>query len=85
MKKELDMEFVRGQFPGLANGWAFFDNAGGTQILSRVVERMNDFLFNSNVQIGGSYEISRNAAAALRDGRKAMMQFVNANSRHLRL
>ena len=56
--KELDMEFVRSQFPGLANGWTFFDNAGGTQILARAVDRMNDFLFNMNVQTGGSYELS---------------------------
>ena len=76
--KPLDMEFVRSQFPGLENGWTFFDNAGGTQILSGVVENMNDFLFNMNVQVGGSYEISRKAAGALRSGREAMMQFVNA-------
>ena len=77
--KTLDIEFVRQQFPGLKSGWAFFDNAGGTQILSGAVERMNDFLFNMNVQIGGSYEISLKAAAALQCGREAMMQFVNAS------
>jgi cysteine desulfurase family protein (TIGR01976 family) len=74
----LDIDYARSQFPGLNNGWAFFDNAGGTQILSGVVDRMNDFLFNMNVQIGGSYDISLKAAGALRDGREAMMQFVNA-------
>ena len=75
---QLDLDYVRSQFPGLKNGWAFFDNAGGTQVLSGVVEQMNDFLFNMNVQIGGSYEVSLKAARALRAGRKAMMQFVNA-------
>ena len=77
--KELDMDFVRGQFPGLANGWTFFDNAGGTQILARAVDRINDFLFNTNVQTGGSYELSLRAAAALQAGREAMMHFVNAD------
>ena len=72
------MDFVREQFPGLQNGWAFFDNAGGTQILRRVVDRMNDFLFNRNVQTGGSYEISLKAAAALQQGREAMALLVNA-------
>jgi cysteine desulfurase family protein (TIGR01976 family) len=75
---ELDMEHVRSQFPGLANGWTFFDNAGGTQILTRVVERMNDFLYNTNVQTGGSYELSQKAAAALQAGREAMRCLVNA-------
>lgn len=75
---KLDIDFVRDQFPGLQQGWALFDNAGGTQILSRSVERMNEFLFNMNVQIGGSYELSVKAAAAMQAGREAMMQFVNA-------
>jgi len=75
----LDIEFVRQQFPGLQGGWALFDNAGGTQILSPVVERMNDFLFNMNVQTGGTYDVSLKAAAALQAGREAMKQFVNAS------
>lgn len=78
-KPQLDLEFVREQFPGLKNGWAFFDNAGGTQILRQSVERMNDFLYNANVQTGGSYEISLKAAAALQSGREAMMTLLNAS------
>ena len=65
IQTELDLEFVRRQFPGLQNGWSFMDNAGGTQIVKGAVERMNDFLFNKNVQIGGSYEVSLAAAEAL--------------------
>lgn len=76
---ELDIEYVRSQFPGLKNGWAFMDNAGGTQILAKAVEQMNDFLFNKNVQTGGSYEISLEAAAALQAGREAIATLVNAN------
>lgn len=79
MTSKLDINYSRSQFPGLQGDWAFFDNAGGTQILSGVVERMNDFLFNMNVQIGGSYEVSLKAAAAMHAGREAMMQFVNAS------
>ncbi len=78
-ENNLDIDHVRSQFPGLANGWTFFDNAGGTQILTRVVERMNDFLFNTNVQTGGSYEVSLQAAAAMQSGREAMMRLVNAS------
>ena len=81
MKTEsrLDIDFVRQQFPGLNNGWTFFDNAGGTQILSRSVDRLNDFLYNKNVQTGGSYDLSLQAAAAMQSGREAMMQLVNAS------
>jgi cysteine desulfurase family protein (TIGR01976 family) len=72
------MDRVRRQFPGLRNGWAFFDNAGGTQILSGVVDRMVDFLYNRNVQIGGSYDVSRLAQQSLQEGREAMQTLVNA-------
>jgi cysteine desulfurase family protein (TIGR01976 family) len=75
----LDLDFVRGQFPGLNNGWTLFDNAGGTQILARSVERMNDFLYNMNVQTGGSYDLSVKAAGALESGRQAMMHLTNAS------
>ena len=74
----LDLAYVRSQFPGLARGWAFFDNAGGTQILEGAVQRMNEFLFQHNVQIGGSYEISLEAAACLLAGREAVKTFLNA-------
>ena len=79
MAGSFDIDYVRSQFPGLKNGWAFFDNAGGTQVLSGVVDRINDFLFNMNVQIGGSYDISLKAAGALRNGREAMIRITSYN------
>ena len=27
----LDVQFVRSQFPALSDGWAYFDNAGGSR------------------------------------------------------
>ena len=75
---KLDIDFVRSQFPGLEHGWTFFDNAGGSQILKRAVERINTFLYDKNVQIGGSYDVSQQAAKALLDARVAAMHLVNA-------
>lgn len=76
--KALDLDYVRSQFPGLANGWTFFDNAGGSQILKGAVERINTFLYDKNVQIGGSYAVSQAAAEALYEARTAAMHLVNA-------
>lgn len=76
---KLDIDFVREHFPGLQKGWTLFDNAGGTQILTSSVERLNEFLFNMNVQTGGSYDLSLKAAEAMQAGREAMMHFVNAS------
>lgn len=78
-KKALDLSFVRSQFPGLDRGWTFFDNAGGSQILKGAIERINTFLIEKNVQIGGSYEVSQAAAAALMEARTAAMHLVNAH------
>lgn len=75
----LDLDFVRSQFPGLSRGWTFFDNAGGSQILKGALERINTFLIEKNVQIGGSYEVSQAAAAALYEARTAAMHLVNAS------
>ena len=75
----LSLEYVRSQFPGLDRGWTFFDNAGGSQILKGAVERINTFLIEKNVQIGGSYEVSQAAAAALYEARTAAMHLVNAS------
>nr|WP_272213626.1 cysteine desulfurase-like protein [Marinicella sp. W31]MDC2879587.1 cysteine desulfurase-like protein [Marinicella sp. W31] len=72
------MILVRSQFPGLKQDWTFFDNAGGSQILKGAVHRINSFLFDKNVQIGGSYEVSQSAAAALHEARTAAMHLVNA-------
>ncbi|WP_417833563.1 cysteine desulfurase-like protein [Thalassospira xiamenensis] len=77
--KQLDMDFVRSQFPGLSKGWVLFDNAGGSQILKSAVERINTFLFDKNVQIGGSYEVSQKAAEALLEARTSAMHLVNAS------
>jgi len=74
----LDDDFVRSNFPGLDRGWVFMDNAGGSQILKGAVGRIAEFLFERNVQIGGSYAISQAAAEAVAQGRRAVQMLVNA-------
>ena len=74
----LDDDFVRANFPGLDRGWVFMDNAGGSQILKGAVERITEFLFERNVQLGGSYAVSQAAADAVAQGRRAVQTLVNA-------
>ncbi|MFM7221469.1 MAG: cysteine desulfurase-like protein, partial [Nodosilinea sp.] len=54
---ELDLPYLRQQFPALERGWVFFDNAGGSQVLRGVVDRIGEFLYGSNVQLGASYAL----------------------------
>lgn len=74
----MNIDFIRSQFPGLKQGWAFFDNAGGTQIVQHSLDRITSYLEQSNVQLGGSYAVSQRAATALADARVALQVMCNA-------
>ena len=51
---ELDINFVREQFPVFQNpktsNFAFFENAGGTYVPKQVIEKLNDFMTTKKVQ-----------------------------------
>jgi len=75
----LDMNFVRDQFPGLKNEWTFMDNAGGSQILRGCVDKINQYYYSNNVQLGGSYDVSQAALKAYTQGRENIATFFNAS------
>jgi cysteine desulfurase family protein (TIGR01976 family) len=74
----LNLDFVRGHFPSLAGQWIFLDNAGGSQVLKTVGDRIADFLYHSNVQLGASYDISQVATERVTQGSAAVATFINA-------
>lgn len=74
----LDLDHVRNQFPALDGGWAFFDNAGGSQVLRPVAERICDYLLTTSVQTGASYETSRHATERLAEARARIALLFNA-------
>ena len=49
---------ARSHFPALNSGYIFADNAGGSQAAKEVVERISDYLLNTNVQLGADYSVS---------------------------
>lgn len=54
----MTIESVRAQFPALASGFAFLENAGGSQVPVHVMDRMRDLMVNGNVQTGAGYPAS---------------------------
>jgi len=66
----LDLPFVRAQFPALENGWVFFDNAGGSQVLGRVIDRVSDYMRTSSVQLGASYAPSQLAGDRMQEAQR---------------
>jgi cysteine desulfurase family protein (TIGR01976 family) len=78
LPRTLDLDFVRQQFPALAGDWVFFDNAGGSQTLETVGDRIRDYLLSSNVQLGASYEVSQKSGARVAEGTAAIAAYINA-------
>ncbi|MGF2035808.1 MAG: cysteine desulfurase-like protein [Nostoc sp. CmiVER01] len=76
----LNLDKVRQYFPALAGEWTFFDNAGGSQTLKKVVDRISEFLLSSDVQLGASYAVSQLAVERLALATRGMATFINANS-----
>jgi cysteine desulfurase family protein (TIGR01976 family) len=76
----LSLEFVRQQFPSLAGDWTFFDNAGGSQTLKRVVDRISEYLLTSDVQLGASYAVSQLASDRVAKAAQAMATLINAGT-----
>ena len=74
----LDIPVVRAQFPALAGGWTFLDNAGGSQILRRVVDRIADYLLTTNVQLGASYAVSQRAGERMQEAQRGVAELINA-------
>ncbi|RPH34456.1 MAG: cysteine desulfurase-like protein [Bacteroidales bacterium] len=76
----MDISFVRNQFPALSNNFTFMDNAGGSQVLGTVIDRIREYFLNYNVQLGASYEVSANAGKKLSDVSEKLATFINAKS-----
>lgn len=74
----LDLPRIRSEFPALASGTVFLDNAGGSQVLGRVADRIRHYLLHDNVQLGASYRASQEAGERVLGARRAVAALVNA-------
>lgn len=76
--RPLDIEKVRAEFPALAGGFVFLDNAGGSLVLRGVADRVREYLLTTSVQLGATYETSRSASERVLAARRSMAELVNA-------
>jgi cysteine desulfurase family protein (TIGR01976 family) len=74
----IDLARIRAEFPALAGDWIFLDNAGGSQVLRRVADRIHDYLLTTSVQLGASYAVSRTAAERVLAARRTIAGLINA-------
>lgn len=78
----LDIRKVRSFFPSLSSQTAFIyaDNAGGSQCSQPVIDRIVDYLSNSNVQLGASYSLSKTSMDRVGMGLETARILFNASS-----
>ncbi|CAN5887770.1 cysteine desulfurase-like protein [soil metagenome] len=74
----LNLDHIRSEFPALAGNTVFLDNAGGSQVLKRVADRIGDYLLTSSVQLGASYAASQQAGDKVLAARRAVAELINA-------
>jgi len=76
----LNLDFVRGLYPAKCWDWAFFENAGGSYVPESVIARVTDYMRESQVQPGASFEASAKAAGRIADGQRLMAEFIGADT-----
>jgi cysteine desulfurase family protein (TIGR01976 family) len=75
---DLDLDFVRGRFPGL-DDWAFFENAGGTLVPESVIGRLRAYMVETQVQPGAAFSASARAAERIAESQRLMAAMINAS------
>lgn len=74
----LDLDFVRRQFPPLANGWVMLENAGGSYVPQSVIDRVTSYMREVQIQPSWDFGPSADAAARIATGRRLMAEMINA-------
>lgn len=80
---KLDLTFVRSQFPAFSqptlDGWAFFENAGGSYPCQQFINRLTDFYLKNKVQPYYSYPASTKAGEMMDESYRRMAEYLNVN------
>jgi selenocysteine lyase/cysteine desulfurase len=80
---KLDLEFIRSQFPAFSEpsleGWAFFENAGGSYPCIQVINRLTDFYMKNKVQVNYPYPASTIAGKLMEASYKRMADYMNVD------
>ena len=80
---DLDLTFVRGQFPAFSEpslqGQAFFENAGGSYACRQVIGRLHDFYTKTKVQPHHRYPLSQQAGREMDSSAPAFAAYLNVN------
>ncbi len=77
-----DVGRLRREFPALASGVVFLENAGGSQVPACVADAMHRYLRETYVQLGAGYPLSRRCTATVAAAHDFARTFVGARRGH---
>ncbi len=77
----LDIDFIRSQFPAFRepslDGWAFFENAGGSYMCQQVINRLLTYYTQTKVQPYYSYPASTEAGQRMDESYRRLSAYLN--------
>lgn len=81
---KLDLQFVRSQFPAFTEptlqGWAHFENAGGSYPCIQVINRLTDFYMKNKVQVHYPFPASTLAGNLMDASYPRLAGYLNADA-----
>ena len=84
---KLDINFVRSQFPAfndpICKDWSFFENAGGSYVPQKVVDRLNKFMVSTKVQPYAEYPMSKIAGNEMDQATQLFAKMINAQTNEI--
>jgi cysteine desulfurase family protein (TIGR01976 family) len=75
----LDLARIRHHFPALTGEAVFLDNPGGTQVAKYALDRLLEYLIETNANHHGAFKTSRASDAVIHKTREAMADFLGAS------
>ncbi|KAK4693209.1 hypothetical protein P7C71_g4146, partial [Lecanoromycetidae sp. Uapishka_2] len=76
---DFNVSSARSHFPALQQDHqVYFDNAGGSQVLGSVATSVKDYLEETNVQLGATYNVAKQSTESYGRGQTAAAKFMGA-------
>lgn len=77
------LDAIRSQFPALASGFAFLENAGGSQVPRSVIEAVANHMTHDMVQLGAGYPASDRATETVEEAHRFIGRFMGGEKEGL--
>ena len=84
---KLDIDYVRSQFPAFkdpfSKDWSFFENAGGSYVPKKVIDKLTEFMTSTKVQPYADYPMSKKAGENMDRATELFAKMINANNKEI--